>query len=152
MDQDRCCALLSQVLTKECSSSLNTSTRMRSSCIRLAREPCAPTFQCEAPETDWDAYLLSLAAPAQTTVPSGSPCPAFPFKTEVAFKLKEGSFRLDIQKKLISLRAVRYYNWLTRKSVCAPFLEFMKARFNGVLDNLVSWRCSCPLAVGVGTR
>ena len=82
MDWDSCCALLCWVLGKECSLSLNISTRTRRSFISLGHGLHALTFQCEVPKTDWDAYLVSLAAPAQTTVSTGSHSPAFPARLE----------------------------------------------------------------------
>jgi len=38
-------------------------------------------------------------------------------------KLKEGRFRLDIRKKLFTMRVVRPWNRLHREAVAAPFLE-----------------------------
>lgn len=71
MDWDNSCALPCRVLTKECFSSLNITIRMRSSFTSLRHGLHAPTFQGEAPKIDWDAYLLSLAASAQTTESTG---------------------------------------------------------------------------------
>ncbi|KFV10286.1 hypothetical protein N340_14037, partial [Tauraco erythrolophus] len=53
------------------------------------------------------------------------------------FKLKEGRFRLDIRKKLFTLRVVRYWNRLPREVVAAPSLEVFKARLDEALGNLV---------------
>ena len=53
------------------------------------------------------------------------------------FKLEEGRFRLDIRKKLFSVRVVRHRNRLPRETVDAPSLEAFKARLEGALSNLV---------------
>jgi len=53
------------------------------------------------------------------------------------FKLKEGRFRLDIRKKLFTMRVVRPWNRLPREVVAAPSLEVFKARLDGTLSNLV---------------
>ncbi|KFW63007.1 hypothetical protein AS28_00381, partial [Pygoscelis adeliae] len=53
------------------------------------------------------------------------------------FKLKEDSFRLDIRKKLFTMRVVRHWNRLPGEVVDAPSLEVFKARLDGALSNLV---------------
>ncbi|GAB0183542.1 hypothetical protein GRJ2_000819500 [Grus japonensis] len=53
------------------------------------------------------------------------------------FKLKEGRFRLDIQKKLFSVRVVKHWKRLPRGAVDAPSLEVFKARLDEALGNLV---------------
>ncbi|PKU39818.1 hypothetical protein llap_9876 [Limosa lapponica baueri] len=53
------------------------------------------------------------------------------------FKLEEKRFRLDIRKKLFSVRVVRHWNRLPREAVDAPSLEVVKARLDGALSNLV---------------
>ena len=47
-------------------------------------------------------------------------------------KLKEDRFRLDIRKKIFTVRVVRH----CREVVHAPSLEVFKARLDGVLANL----------------
>ena len=54
---------------------------------------------------------------------------------ENALKLEEGRFRLDIRKKLFSVR-VKHCNRLPRE-VNAPSLEAFKARLNGAVSSLV---------------
>ncbi|KAK4822271.1 hypothetical protein QYF61_012346 [Mycteria americana] len=46
------------------------------------------------------------------------------------FKLKEGRFRLDIRKKLFTMRVVKRWNRLPRKVVDAPALATFKVRYN----------------------
>ena len=53
------------------------------------------------------------------------------------FKLKEGSFRLDIRKKLFTMRVVRHWKRLPREVVGAPSLEVFKVRLDGALSNLI---------------
>ena len=53
------------------------------------------------------------------------------------FKLKEGRFRLDVRKKLFTVRVVRHWNRLPREAVDAPSLEVFKARLDGALSNLL---------------
>ncbi|KFZ57489.1 hypothetical protein N338_08269, partial [Podiceps cristatus] len=52
-------------------------------------------------------------------------------------KLKEEKFRLDIRKKLFSLRVVKHWKGLPREVVDAPSLETFKVRLEGALSNLV---------------
>lgn len=53
------------------------------------------------------------------------------------FKLKGSRFRVDIWKKLLTVRVVRYWNRLSREVVDASSLEVFKTRLDGVLGNLV---------------
>jgi len=62
------------------------------------------------------------------------------------FKLEEGRFRLDIRKKLVTVRVVRHWNRLPRETVNASSLEAFKARFDGALSNLVWREVSLPIA------
>ena len=48
-----------------------------------------------------------------------------------------GRFRLDIRKKLFTLRVVRCWNRLPREVLDAPSLEAYKDRLGGALSNLV---------------
>ena len=54
-----------------------------------------------------------------------------------SFELKEGRFRLDIRKKLFTVRVVRHRNRLPSEAVDAPSLEAFKARLDGTLNNLI---------------
>jgi len=53
------------------------------------------------------------------------------------FKLEEGKIRLDIRKKIFTMRMVRLSNRLTAEVVDAPSLEMYKARLDGALSSLV---------------
>ncbi|KFV51302.1 hypothetical protein N341_02670, partial [Tyto alba] len=53
------------------------------------------------------------------------------------FKLKEGRFRLDIRKKVFTMRVVRHWHGLPRELVDAPSLETFKTRLDGALSNLI---------------
>ncbi|KFQ72863.1 hypothetical protein N335_13839, partial [Phaethon lepturus] len=53
------------------------------------------------------------------------------------FKLKEVRFRLDVRKKLCTVRVVRHWNRLPKEAVDAPSLEAFKARLDGALGSLV---------------
>ena len=53
------------------------------------------------------------------------------------FKLKEGRFRLDIRKKVFTMRVVKHWNRLPREVVDAPSLETFKVRLDGALSNLI---------------
>ncbi|KGL87904.1 hypothetical protein N301_11919, partial [Charadrius vociferus] len=52
-------------------------------------------------------------------------------------KLEEGRFRLNIRKKIFTMRVVRHWNRLPREVVEAPSLEVFKARLDVALGNLV---------------
>ena len=50
-------------------------------------------------------------------------------------KLKEGRFRLDIRKKLFTVRVVRHWNRLPRDVVDVPSVETLKVRLSRTLSN-----------------
>jgi len=52
-------------------------------------------------------------------------------------KLKDSGFRLDIRKRIFTMRVVKHWNRLPREAVAAPSLEVFKARLDGALSNLV---------------
>ncbi|KFR01232.1 hypothetical protein N306_09970, partial [Opisthocomus hoazin] len=52
-------------------------------------------------------------------------------------KLQKGRFRLDIRKKLFTMRMVKHWHRLPREAVAAPSLVVFKARLDGALSNLV---------------
>lgn len=51
------------------------------------------------------------------------------------FKLKEGSFRLNIRKKLFPVWVVEHWSRLLSE-VAAPLLEVFKTRLDGALNTL----------------
>ncbi|KFQ89740.1 hypothetical protein N337_07238, partial [Phoenicopterus ruber ruber] len=53
------------------------------------------------------------------------------------FKLKEGRYRLDIRKKLFTMKVVKHWDRLLREVVDAPSLETFKVRLDGALGNLI---------------
>ncbi|KFW93429.1 hypothetical protein N336_12821, partial [Phalacrocorax carbo] len=52
------------------------------------------------------------------------------------FKPKEGRFRLDIRKKIFTMRVVKHGNRLPREVVAVPSLETFKVRLDGALSKL----------------
>jgi len=63
-----------------------------------------------------------------------------------SFKLKEGTFRLDIRKKFFTMGEVKQWNRLPREAMDAPSLAVLKARLDGSLSNLVWWKMSLLMA------
>ncbi|PKU45425.1 hypothetical protein llap_4278 [Limosa lapponica baueri] len=53
-----------------------------------------------------------------------------------SFKVKEGRFRLDIRKKLFTVKVTRHWNRLPRQVVDAPSLEVFKTRLDGTVNKL----------------
>ena len=49
------------------------------------------------------------------------------------FKLREGTFRLDLGRKFFTMRGVRHWKRLSREVMAAPSLEAFKARLCGAL-------------------
>jgi len=64
------------------------------------------------------------------------------------FKLKEGRFRLDLRKKLFTLRVVRPWPGLPREVGDAPSLEPFQARLYGALSTLSWLKMSLLMAGG----
>ena len=62
------------------------------------------------------------------------------------FKLKEGGFRLDIQRKLFTQKVVWHWNRFPREAVDSTFLEVFKARLDGALGSLIQWVAALPRA------
>jgi len=66
------------------------------------------------------------------------------------FKLKEGTFRLDIRKKFFTVGWWILWHRFPRELVDAPSLETFKARLDGALSNLVYLKMSLLTAGGLG--
>ncbi|KFV58199.1 hypothetical protein N341_07969, partial [Tyto alba] len=54
-----------------------------------------------------------------------------------SFKMKEGRSKLDIRKKLFTVKVMRHWHRLPREAVAAPSLAVFKVRLDGALGNLV---------------
>lgn len=68
------------------------------------------------------------------------------------FKLEEGRFRLDTNKKFFTMRVVRHWNRLPRQAVDFLSLAAFKARLDRALSNPVWWEVSLPTAGGLELR
>ena len=67
------------------------------------------------------------------------------------YKLKEGGFRLDLRKKIFTIRVVKHWHRLPREVVDAPSLETAKVRLDRALSTW--WSCGCPCSLqGSWTR
>ena len=64
------------------------------------------------------------------------------------FKLRQGSFRLDIRRKFFTQRVVTHWNRLPKEVVDAPSLEAFKARLDVALGSLVCWLATLHIAGG----
>ena len=53
------------------------------------------------------------------------------------FKLRESRSRLDIRKKLFTMRVMKHWHRLPRDVVDAPSLETFKVRLDGALSNIM---------------
>jgi len=60
-----------------------------------------------------------------------------------SFRLKEGRFRLDIRKKFLIMRVVRYGNRLPREAVDAPPLKCSRPGWMGLRATWSSGKCPC---------
>ena len=65
------------------------------------------------------------------------------------FKLRQGSFRLDIRRKFFTQRVVMHWNRLPKEVVDAPSLEAFKARLDVALGSLVCWLVTLHIAGGL---
>jgi len=66
-----------------------------------------------------------------------------------SFKLKEGRFRLDLSKKVFTVRVVKPWHRLPREVVDAPSLATFKVRLDGALSNLIWLKMSLLIAGGL---
>lgn len=65
------------------------------------------------------------------------------------FTLKEIRFRLDVRRKLFSLRVMRHWHRLPSEAVDAPSLAVFKNRLDGALSNPVLWKVTLPVPGGL---
>jgi len=68
------------------------------------------------------------------------------------FKLKEGRFRLDLTKKLFTMKVVGLWNRFPRQVVDVPSLEVLKARLVGPFEQPGLVESVPAHGRGVGTR
>lgn len=62
--------------------------------------------------------------------------------------MKEGSFRIGIRKKFLTLRVMRHWHSLSREALGAPFLEEFLDSLDGDLSDQLRWgwcKVSLPL-------
>ena len=64
-------------------------------------------------------------------------------------KLRQGRFRLDMRRKLLTQRVVMQWNRLPKEVVDASSLEAFKARLDVALGSLVWWLATLPMAGGL---
>ena len=62
------------------------------------------------------------------------------------FKLKEGTFRLDIRKKITIRLLLKHWKWMPREVEGPLFLETLKVRLDRALSTWWSWRCPLFIA------
>ena len=64
-------------------------------------------------------------------------------------KLRQGRFRLDMRRKLLTQRVVMQWNRLPKEVVDASSLEAFKARLDVALGSLVWWLATLHIAKGL---
>ena len=62
------------------------------------------------------------------------------------FKLRQGTFGLDIRRKFFTQKVVMHWNRLPKEVVDAPFLHAFKARLDVALGSLVWWLVTLHIA------
>ena len=67
-------------------------------------------------------------------------------------KLQQGRFRLDIWKKFLTVRVVKYWNKLPRKVVESPSLEILKSRMDRHLSGMVQAVLGPAMRIGDWTQ
>jgi len=65
------------------------------------------------------------------------------------FKLWDCRFRLDIRKKIITMRVVKYWHKMSREAVEVPSLKTLKARLDRALSNLIRLKMSLLTVEGL---
>ena len=104
---------------------------------RMLRRDLVVAFQCLKGACKKDGDRLFSRACHDTTRGNG-------------FKLKEGRFRLDIRKKLFTMRVVKHWHRLPRELVNVPSLKTFQARLDGALSNLIQLKMSLLTAGKLG--